>query len=78
MSYLAVLAGVVTSVSAQEDSEDVQYRSWSRPRYKHERVYPIEDREPRIETSYSSQMRHYYDSIWSDVKVSYPIVIIEK
>jgi hypothetical protein len=78
MSYLAVLAGLAVSVSAQEDADDVQYRSWARPQFRHERVALLDYREQRIETAYSSQMRHYYDSVWQDRKPVAPIIIIEK
>jgi hypothetical protein len=77
MSYLAVIAGLVASVSAQEDLADVQYRAWAMPQFRHD-VSLCDYTEERIETSYSSQIRNYYDSVWQDRKPVAPIIIIEK
>jgi hypothetical protein len=78
MSYLAVLAGLSASVSAQECNADEQYRSWSRPQFRHERVSLCDYREEAIETAYSSKMRHYYNSIWESRRPETKIIVIEK
>ena len=78
MSYLAVFAALAGGASAQEDCNDAQYRSWSRPQFRHERVSLCDYREEAIETAYSSKMRHYYNSIWESRRPETKIIVIEK
>jgi len=78
IKYIAVVAAITASLSAQEEVSDMQYRSWSRPYLRHEQVILCDQREEPIETAYSSKMRHYYDSIWGTPRASTQVIVNEE
>jgi len=78
IKYMAALAAITASVSAYDIPAELLERGESRPYLSDSRVIVIDNREPAIETAYSSMMRHYYDSVWQDRTPVAPIIILEK